>query len=739
MNNVFRPVAAAKTSAGCWPNCDASNVCVKFKYNSNLLRRITIFAICISLYVMIFTLFYALRLIYCYTKSEFSVLRNYVINKLFCTIVGTINYKRLLFFYSDHEYEIIEKPPPNIIYTAPSVDEKPIQLVKTDDELSSTTSLERKYLQHASDDEEQLDENLQLNDDKNEEMISAEALQKDIEDRYFVNTPSTTSRTECEVSTSQVDSSALEQLPLKRDSRTKNAESTDSKIQQRIKEGTGKLKSQAGKLKSKLQSIKSKQFNMPERPKFKMPQRPKISMPDRPKFTLPDRRKFSLPDRPRFSISEKLNRSKFTMPDRPKFSVPDLPKFRMPDRPKINFPSLGRKKDHVANNSMDSSTEPTDVATVEFEARTYPRLFNRKKKSELPKTSSSPTLNREDTPPPTFTFTRVKKNKDEPTYIPDSPEEPREYGNMEDNDESNFEMENGRQIETTYDFDKVDNEYMDDEPEPSHLEDERNSSSIPDISPSKQEYTHVITEINNDEFFVRPRGISREDIQTREYLSDETRKAFQNPKNILSLIGTNSGMNDDNMYVNDPDADPELMIDDNEPMRYSTEDLNDKDDGYYTFPPVRPSRAKRKKKEEESTPYMDDSVNVSMQFSEVDLGLTEDHQDEHIRCDVQNNIDMHSNNHLDFTPTTDLHSIHEYANDDVIQYPENVPIQSQTLPMPPKRKKRFNKKDFKHSSLSDFNSTPASELWEHPHEHENTDDVSIIFLSALYTIAILVN
>ncbi|KAJ8737295.1 hypothetical protein PYW07_000566 [Mythimna separata] len=646
---------------------------------------------------------------------------------------------------SDHEYEIIEKPPPNIIYTAPSVDEKPTPLVKTDDELSSTTSLERKCLQHTSDDEEQLDENAQSNFDKNEEMTSAEALQRDIEDRYFVNTPSTISRTECEVSTSQVDSSALEQLPLKRDSRsTKNAESTDSKIQQRIKEGTGKLKSQAGKLKSKLQSIKSKQFNMPEkskfsmpeRPKFKMPQRPKISLPDRPKFTLPDKRKFSLPDRPKFNIAEKLNRSKFTLPDRPKFSVPDLPKFRMPDRPKINFPSLGRKKEYnVTNESTDSNAESTDVAAVEFETKTYPRLFNRKKKSELPKTSSSPTLNREDTPPPTFTFTRVKKTKDEPTYIPDSPEEPREYGNMENDDDANFEMENSRRIETTYDFDKVDNEYMDDEPEPSHLEDERNASSIPDISPSKQEYTHVITEINNDEFFVRPRGISREDIQTREYLSDETRKAFQTPKNILSMIGSNnSGMNDDNMYVNDADADPELMIDDNEPMRYSTEDLNDKDDGYYTFPPVRPSRAKRKKKEEESTPYIDESVTASMQFSEVDLGLIDDHQDDHISCNVEENLDMHVNNHLDFTPTTDLHSIHEYANDDVIQYPENVPIQSQTLPMPPKRKKRFGKKDFKHSSLNDFNKMSVSELWEQPQEHENTDDIIVYRTEHEYTV-----
>ncbi|XP_028158931.1 titin isoform X1 [Ostrinia furnacalis] len=644
---------------------------------------------------------------------------------------------------SDHEYEIIEKP--NMVYTAPSVDEKPA-LVKTDDELSSTTSLERKYLQHASDEEEQPEEKENIHDIRNDEILSAEALQKDIEDRYFVNTPSTVSRTECEVSTSQVDSSALENLPLKRDSRSKNNESTESKIQQRIKEGTGKLKSQADKLKTKLQSIKSKQFSMPEkarinfpdRPKFKMPERPKISLPDRPKFTLPDRRKFSLPDRPKFkkiNISEKLtikDRKKFTLPDRPKFNVPDLPKFKMPERPKINFPSLGRKKEYkVDTDTTELSSNSQNVATVDFEAKTFPRLFNRKKKAEIQKTSSSPTLNRDDTPPPTFTFTRMKKSKEEPSsYIPDSPEQPREYGNIDHDDENlASEVQPRKQFETTYDFDKMDTEYLDEEPEPSDFNENRNisSSSIPNISPSNQEYSHVINEIDNDEFFVRPRGISRENIQVREYLSDEIRQAFKIPKNVLAMMGSNTGVNNEHehVYDNEPEADPELMVDENDQMRYSTEDLNDKDDGYYTFPPVRPSRAKRKKKETESIKYIDDSVNASIQFSEVDLGLTEDqHDDQMFTHEVDDHrIEEDTLDRMVFPPPADLHSIHEYANDDVIEYPENVPIQSQTLPMPPRRKKKFGKKDMKHSSFNDFSEIPPSELWEEP--HDRTDDIIV--------------
>lgn len=641
--------------------------------------------------------------------------------------------------FSDHEYEVIEKPSPGIVYPTTTVSEKPT-LIKTDDELSSTTSLERKFLQHPSDEEDQAEDKENLHDDKNNEILAAEALQKNIEDRYFVNTPSTVSRTECEVSTSQVDSSALENLPLKRDSRTKNADNLDSKIQQRIKEGTGKLKSQADKLKTKLQSIKTKQFtmpdkpkfNFPERPKFKLPDRPKITLPDRPRFTLPDRRKFSLPDRPKFkkiNIPEKLtlkDRKKFTLPERPKFNVPELPKFKMPDRPKINFPSLGRKKENkVETDSTEYSTETPHVATVDFEARTFPRLFNRKKKAELQKTSSSPTLERDDTPPPTFTFTRVKKTKEEPSsYTPDSPEQPREYGSIE-NEEENIdnEIDDRKRYEATYDFDKMDTGYLDEEPQPSQFNESQNASSIPNISPSNQEYSHI-NEIDNDEFFVRPRGISRENIQVREYLSDEIRQAFKIPKNVLRSMGSHSGVNDEHTYDNDEaEDDPELMTEEIEQMRYSSEDLNDRDDGYYTFPPVRPSRAKRKKKDAESIKYIDDSVNASMQFSEVDLTLPEDHHDDHLTHEMEES--MVENGHFDrveFPAPVDLHSIHEYANDDVIEYPDAVPIQSQTLPMPPRRKKKFGKRDIKHSSLNDFNEVP-SELWEEP--RDQTDDVSI--------------
>ncbi|XP_050684131.1 uncharacterized protein LOC126979023 isoform X1 [Leptidea sinapis] len=609
---------------------------------------------------------------------------------------------------SDHEYEIIEKPPPDIIYTAPSIEEKPI-MVKTDGELSSTTSLERKGLEHISDEDENINE--KENVANIEDFANAEALQKDIEERFFVNTPSTVSRTECEVSTSQVDSSALENLPLKRESRGKVSE---SKFQQRFKESTGKLKTQAGKLKTKFSNFK---VNMPERPKFKMP--------ERPKFTVPDRRKFSLPERPKMrklNIPEKLSmgdRKKFSFPERPKFNVPDLSKFKLPERPKINFSSLRKKKEpQTETNTTGSTSDLQNIATVEFEVKTYPRIFSKKKKA-IPKTSSSPNLNRDETPPPTFTFTRAKKPTGEPTsYLGDS-EQPREYGNIND-DDNNFSRAERKRNDTSYDFDKIP-DYMADED--LHLNTESNEPSNTNITQSNQEYTHI-NEINNDEFFVRPRGISRENIQVREYLSDEIRQAFTTPKNVLAMMGSDPRINVEHMYANDMDFESEVN-DENEAdnIKYSTEDINEPDDGYYTFPPIRPSRAKRKKKDAESIKYIDDSVTASMQFSEVDLGLPEDQTDNQLMNEEFENIQESRRDFFEYTPS----STHLYSNDET-ESPSM--IQSHTLPMPPRRKKKGNKRILHHQSLNDFkaHSTPE-EL-----EEKYSEDIVVYRTEHEYTV-----
>lgn len=110
-------------------------------------------------------------------------------------------------------------------------------------------------------------------DDADEEQVSIQDIQDEIENRYFALTPTTTgSRTDCEVHTSCVDSSAIEDLPLDRGSRRSwNVGERSKQMQQRFKTG-------AGKLKTKLKGIHAPKTGSPkeQKKKFKTPEFTKL-------------------------------------------------------------------------------------------------------------------------------------------------------------------------------------------------------------------------------------------------------------------------------------------------------------------------------------------------------------------------------------------------------------------------------------------------------------------------------
>ena len=146
----------------------------------------------------------------------------------------------------------------------------------------------------------------------------------------------------------QVDSLALEELPLRRGARG---------LPQR-------LKTQAGKLRSRLRNIQRPTFAFTERQKpekarstssgrsdrsrsekrpsrmdrirSSLSERPRFSLPNRPRFSLPDKSRFHLPERPRFNFPE---RTKFHLPEKAKFSI-KKPNIRLPN-------ALTRKKSPV--------------------------------------------------------------------------------------------------------------------------------------------------------------------------------------------------------------------------------------------------------------------------------------------------------------------------------------------------------------------------------------------------------
>ncbi|XP_034951193.1 titin [Chelonus insularis] len=260
--------------------------------------------------------------------------------------------------------------------------------------------------------------------DLSEEVETAQQFQDRLEERFLTAaTPCTESRTDGEVNTSQVDSSAMEELPLRRGARG---------LPQ-------KIRSQAGKLRSRLKNIQRPNFNFPidrhRSPKDKSPEKSKsrssdksseksrtseklkkttdkrsrmerirASLPERPKFSFPDRPKFNLPDRPKFNFPQK---SKFHLPERAKINLPKMPtraSFRFPNLPgRRKTPSLSEQQRQYSNESTAGSRKNI------FDFSTVPRLFDKKSKGHSDYATSSPKDSRAQSSAESATLPRTKK------------------------------------------------------------------------------------------------------------------------------------------------------------------------------------------------------------------------------------------------------------------------------------------------------------------------------------------
>ncbi|XP_012287405.1 uncharacterized protein LOC105703525 [Orussus abietinus] len=234
--------------------------------------------------------------------------------------------------------------------------------------------------------------------DTSEEQETAQQLQDRLEERFLdAATPGTESRTDGEVNTSQVDSLALEELPLRRGARG---------LPQR-------LRSQAGKLRSRLKGIQRPSFispserQKPEKTKSPKPEKPrteKRTRMERLRSSLPERPRFSLPDRPRFNLPD---RSKFHLPERPRFSFPDKSRFSI-KKPNIHLPGLSRsRKPKDQQRSQRSTGSSSGSKRNIFDFSTYPRIFDKKKK-RTEYTTSSPKESRAQSAE-VSTFPRARK------------------------------------------------------------------------------------------------------------------------------------------------------------------------------------------------------------------------------------------------------------------------------------------------------------------------------------------
>ncbi|XP_054013155.1 titin isoform X1 [Hylaeus anthracinus] len=305
---------------------------------------------------------------------------------------------------SEHEYEPIAAPSPSPKPAYPPVvritETDVVAVADSDDSIDDRARLPPE-LTRAGDVVLPLDGKIEDNamegremgetGDTSEEQETPQQLQERLEDRYLsAPTPGGESRTDCEVNTSQVDSLALEELPLRRGARG---------LPQR-------LKTQAGKLRTRLKNIQRPTFAFADRQKSDKPRSTSSARSDRSR---PEKRPSRM-DRIRSSFSERtrFNRPRFSLPDRSTFHLPERPKFNL-KKPNIRLPNaLTRVKKSPATNEQRSTESTVGSRRNIFDFSTYPRIFDKKPKSRGEYATSTPKDSRAQSAE-SATFPRTRK------------------------------------------------------------------------------------------------------------------------------------------------------------------------------------------------------------------------------------------------------------------------------------------------------------------------------------------
>ncbi|XP_058120902.1 microtubule-associated protein futsch-like [Anopheles ziemanni] len=124
----------------------------------------------------------------------------------------------------------------------------------------------------------------------------------------------------------------------------------------------------------------------------------------------------------------------------------------------------------------------------------------------------------------------------------------------------------------------------------------------------------VLEEIDDDEFFLRQKGISKDDIQMGEYISSAIKEGLSHPKNALADMGRYD------YYDEDQDRDglrryyqPSFESDDISNRQVDSTDF------YRTFPPDRPSRKGKKSTRDEDDRAVPEDQDYEPEDEEDDL------------------------------------------------------------------------------------------------------------------------
>ncbi|KYM78749.1 hypothetical protein ALC53_10803 [Atta colombica] len=348
---------------------------------------------------------------------------------------------------SEHDYEPIAPPPPPLPHPAMApvvriTDTDVMPVADSDDSIDDRGRLPPELILDGDvilpldgKIEDSAMEGRELGEtggDTSEELEpTAQQFQDRLEEQFLASTLYTESRTDGEVNTTQVDSSAVEELPLRRGARG---------LPQR-------LKTQASKLRSRLRGFQRPTFSFPQKrqksekatattttttttttrsaaassgksDKSRKSVEKRPSRIDRIRTSISEKtEKFNL-ERPRFSLPD---RSKFHLPERPKFSLPDKSRFHLPDKSKFNIkkPNIRlpsalvrvKRPPPLREQQQQYSTESTTGSKRNiFDFATYPRIFDKKSKKRGEYATSSPKDFRTQSTE-SATFPRTRKTK----------------------------------------------------------------------------------------------------------------------------------------------------------------------------------------------------------------------------------------------------------------------------------------------------------------------------------------
>uniref|UniRef100_A0A8D8VWZ4 Uncharacterized protein n=3 Tax=Cacopsylla melanoneura TaxID=428564 RepID=A0A8D8VWZ4_9HEMI len=541
----------------------------------------------------------------------------------------------------DHDYEPItpmstnrpSTPPPILKVSTSATPDATNSKEKPNDAAPASGSKEKQYLKLPADedivtgdadeeyeeeeeeyDEEEVEEE-EMSDDQGEfedddEEMTAEELQAQMEERFF-NQANTPARSAIPVkSKPEPGASGVKTTPsaLKQGSPQPQTQSFQQK-----------LKTQADKIKASFQTMSKRkeasnegtegndnEGEPPAKSRFQLNKprfdRSKFKLPDRPKLKMPDRAKFKMPARP-----------KFKMPERPKFNLPDRSKFKLPDRPKINLPNIKLPK---RSNSFKEEGTVAGTSTMgskknlfDFhKTMTYPRIFNKRKREEngqtetpehktesIPTTSSAPSTplwkranlgqkwDRMITELKSRDFHKKMKPNDESSATASQPSPGTRQRSIPGNESlDDSERNKTRSASSGLDTDK-----------------EQHSSGASSLRDRKG----VLEEINSDEFFLREKGLSRDNVEVSRFLTREIRDAFK-----ADAEKEESEFEDEEEEVPEPEELPQKQT--APPQRSKSfnrfisttlgrfhkkdkKELEEKKEQYQTYPPRKAERKKR--------------------------------------------------------------------------------------------------------------------------------------------------